>query len=160
MASKVNLKTPFILFNFVDSSCLFFFFAFCKSWNTVDLQCCVSFRVQQNDSVIRVCVYVRMCLCVCLCVCVFMCVCAQSFSRVWLSCTPWIGAHQAPLSMEISRQRYGSGLQFSSPRDLPDPGIKPVSLASPALAGRFFTQEVLYSFLQFFSTVGYYKILK
>ena len=38
--------------------------------------------------------------------------------------------------MEFSRQEYWSGLQFPPPRDLPDPGIKPMSLA---LAGRFFT---------------------
>ena len=41
--------------------------------------------------------------------------------------TPWTIAHQAPLSMEISRQGYWSGLPFPSPRDLPDPGIKPGS---------------------------------
>jgi hypothetical protein len=37
--------------------------------------------------------------------------------------------------MRFFRQEYWSGL----PGDLPDPGIDPVSLASPALAGRFFT---------------------
>ena len=35
----------------------------------------------------------------------------------------------------------GSGLPFSFPGDLPDPGIKPKSLASPALAGELFTSE-------------------
>ena len=35
------------------------------------------------------------------------------------------GARQAPLSMGFSRQEYWSGLPFPSPRDLPDPGIKP-----------------------------------
>ena len=45
-------------------------------------------------------------------------------------------AHQPPLSMEFSRQKYWSGLPFSSPGDLPDPGIK---LGSPALAVSFFT---------------------
>ena len=45
---------------------------------------------------------------------------------------------QAPLSMVFSRQEYWSGLPFPSPRDLPDPGIKPVS---PVLAGGFFTTE-------------------
>jgi len=39
-------------------------------------------------------------------------------------------AHQAPLSMEFSRQKYWSGLPFPSPGDLPDPEIKP---RSPAL---------------------------
>ena len=45
-------------------------------------------------------------------------------------------AHQAPLSMEFSRQEYWSGLPFPSPENLPDTGIEPVS---PALADKFFT---------------------
>ena len=57
--------------------------------------------------------------------------------------TPRTAAHWTPLSMEFSRQKYWSGLPFPPPRDLPDLGIKPVSLASPALAGRFFTTEPL-----------------
>ena len=44
--------------------------------------------------------------------------------------TPRTVAHQAPLSMEFSRQEYWSGLPFPSPGDLPDPGIEP---GSPAL---------------------------
>ena len=48
----------------------------------------------------------------------------------------WTVACQAPLSMELSRQEYWSGLTFLSPEDFPDRGIKP---GSPALAGRFFT---------------------
>ena len=39
----------------------------------------------------------------------------------------WTIAHQAPLSGRFSRQEYLSGLSFSSPVDLPDPGIEPVS---------------------------------
>ena len=39
-------------------------------------------------------------------------------------------AHQAPLSLEFSREEYWSGLPFPIPKDLPDPGIKP---RSPAL---------------------------
>ena len=31
------------------------------------------------------------------------------------------------MSMEFSRQEYWSGLPFPSPRDLPNPGIKPGS---------------------------------
>ena len=46
------------------------------------------------------------------------------------SATPWTIAHQAPPSMELSRQEYWSRLPFPSPRDLPDPGIEP---GSPAL---------------------------
>ena len=60
-------------------------------------------------------------------------------SHVQLSVTPWIVAHQAPLSMGLSRQEYWSELPFPTPGNLPNPGIKPKSLASPALAGRFFT---------------------
>ena len=41
--------------------------------------------------------------------------------------------------MEFSRQEYWSGLSFPLPGDLPDPGVEPMSPASPALAGGFFT---------------------
>ena len=41
--------------------------------------------------------------------------------------------------MGFPRQEYWSELPFPSPGDLPDPGIKPMSLASPALAGGLFT---------------------
>ena len=54
-------------------------------------------------------------------------------SHVRLFATPWTVAHQAPLSMGFPRQEYWSGLPFASPGDLPDPRIKPTSLASPAL---------------------------
>ena len=53
--------------------------------------------------------------------------------------TLWTVACQAPLSMEFSRQEYWSGFPCPPPGDLPDPGIEPRSLMSPALAGRFFT---------------------
>ena len=60
------------------------------------------------------------------------------FSGVRLFETLWTVAHQGPLSMGSSRQEYWSGLLFTSPGDLPDPGIEPASLASPALAVGFF----------------------
>ena len=41
--------------------------------------------------------------------------------------------------MEFLRQEYWSRLPFPTPESLPDPGIEPVSLSSPALAGGFFT---------------------
>ena len=41
--------------------------------------------------------------------------------------------------MGFSRQEYWSGLPFPSPGDLLNPGMEPVSLRSPALAGGFFT---------------------
>ena len=53
--------------------------------------------------------------------------------------TLWSVAHQAPLSMGFSRQEYWRGLPCLPTGDLSDPGIKPASLRSPALAGGFFT---------------------
>ena len=66
-----------------------------------------------------------LCVCVCMCVCVYVCVCV--LCRVRLFATPWIIDCQAPLSMGFPRQEYWSGLLFSSPGDLPNPGIKPTS---------------------------------
>ena len=57
----------------------------------------------------------------------------------WLSATPWTVAHQAPLSMGFSRQENWWGLLLPLLGDLPNPGIKPASLASPAWADRFYT---------------------
>ena len=51
--------------------------------------------------------------------------------------TLWTLARQAPLSMGFTRQEYWSGFLCPPPGDLPDPGIKPMSLTSHALAGRF-----------------------
>ena len=45
------------------------------------------------------------------------------------SVIPWPVAHQAPLSMEFSRQEYWSRLPFPSPGELPDPELKPRSPA-------------------------------
>ena len=58
----------------------------------------------------------------CVCVCVWVCVLVMSDSV-----PPWTVAHQAPLSIEFSRQEYWSGLPFPSPGDLPDPGMEPGS---------------------------------
>ena len=52
---------------------------------------------------------------------------------VLLFVTLWAVAHQASLSMGFSRQEYLSGLPCPPPGDLPDPGIEPASLVSPAL---------------------------
>ena len=53
---------------------------------------------------------------------------------------PWTVTHQAPPSLEFSRQGYWSGLPFPSPGDLPDPGIKPRSPAGSLLHCR----QILY----------------
>ena len=57
-----------------------------------------------------------------------VCLCVLThYSRVQLSVTLWTAAHQASLSMELSRQEYWSGLPYPPLGDLPDPGIEPVS---------------------------------
>ena len=65
------------------------------------------------------------------------------FSHVPLLVTPQTVAHQAPLSTGFPRQEYWSGLPFPPPGDLPDPGIRPMSLKFPALAGGFFTTSAV-----------------
>ena len=54
-----------------------------------------------------------------------VCMCSIVFQ---LFSTSWIVPHQAPLSMEFSRQDYWSGLPFPPIGDLPKPGIKPECL--------------------------------
>ena len=66
-------------------------------------------------------------------------VCARVLSHIQLFVTPWTVACQASLSVNFPRQEYWSGLPFPAPGDLPHPGIKPMSLASRALAGSLFT---------------------
>ena len=61
------------------------------------------------------------------------------FSHVLFFATQWAIDPQALLSLGFSRQEYWSGLPCSPSGDLPDSGIEPTSLMSPALAGRFFT---------------------
>ena len=80
-------------------------------------------------------------------VCVCVCVCLSLFSCVWLFATLWTVALPAPLFMGFSRQEYWCGLLSPLPRDLPDPGIKPAPLTSPALAGRFFTTSAAWGAL-------------
>ena len=78
-------------------------------------------------------------VCVCVCVCVCVRARARTLSHVGHLVTLGTIARKAPLSMGFSRQEYWSGLPFPSPGDLPNPGIKPASLESYALEGRFFT---------------------
>ena len=65
--------------------------------------------------------------------------CMSMLSCVWLFVTWQTVARQGPLSVGFSRQEFWSGLPFPSQGDLPKPGTEPASLASPALAGGFFT---------------------
>ena len=62
--------------------------------------------------------------------------CAKSLQWCPSLCYPMECSPQAPLSMGFSRQEYWSGWLFPPPPgDLPDPGIEPLSLTSPALVG-------------------------
>ena len=62
-----------------------------------------------------------------------MCVCAQLLNRSQLLETLQTVAPQAPLSMGFPREEFWSGLPCTPPGNLPDPGIKPGSFASPSL---------------------------
>ena len=70
------------------------------------------------------------------------CVHAQKISLVQIFVAPWTVACQSPLPMGFSRQECWYELSFPPPEDLPDQGIKPMSPASPALAGGFFNTEL------------------
>ena len=59
-------------------------------------------------------------------------------SRVRLFVKLWNVVCHAPLTMGFSRQEYWNGLSCPPPGDIPNPGIEPMSLMSPALEGRFF----------------------
>ena len=74
----------------------------------------------------------------CLCYLKYCCCCSVTKSCLTFvtlqTVTCW-----ASLSMGFPRQEYWSELPFSTPGDLPNPGIEPTSLMSLPLAGRFFT---------------------
>ena len=67
-----------------------------------------------------------------------MLVCAKSLQSCQTLCNPTDCSLAVSSVHRFSRQEYWSGLPSASPGDLPIPGIKPMFLTSPALAGRFF----------------------
>ena len=77
-------------------------------------------------------------ICVCVCVCVCVCI-VHTYTHI---CTH---THRMDRSLPVSfvcgilQKGFWSGLPFSSPGDLPDPGTEPTSPISPALEGGFFT---------------------
>ena len=68
--------------------------------------------------------------------------CHYSDAQLWPFVTLWAVTCQAPLSMRLSQQVWWSEGPFPPPGDLPDPGIEPVFLTSPALACGFFLSLV------------------
>ena len=74
-------------------------------------------------------------------------VCAQTLQSCQTLCYPMDCSLQALLSMGFSSQECWSELQGPPPGDLPKPGIKPTSLTSPTLAGRFFTTSAIFTII-------------
>ena len=74
----------------------------------------------------------------------YFCVRAKLLQLSRLFATLGTIACQALLSIGFSRQEYWSELPCPPPGDLPDTGIKPVSLMSLALAGGFFTTSAIW----------------
>ena len=84
--------------------------------------------------------------------------CVHVCSVVFDSLRPYV-AHQSPLSMGFSRQEYWSGLPCPPPGNLPDPGIKPLSPASPALQADSLTLSH-WGLFYFFFTIFTFKYCK
>ena len=101
-------------------------FNFAIPCETNILHFCAHFTVEETDGQGHVRSHVRACSV------------AQSCSTLL---TTWTIAHKALLSMGFCRKEYWSGLPFTSPGDLPNPGIKPKSPESPTFVGRFFITE-------------------
>ena len=82
----------------------------------------------------------------------------KSLSCVRLFVTLWTVAHQAPLSMEFSRQEYWSGLPCPSLGDLPDPGMEP---RSPTLQADTLPSEprgrLILLYIYFFNAEHYFN---
>ena len=72
------------------------------------------------------------------------CVIAKLLQSCLTLCTTGTVSHQAPLSMGFSRQEYWSGLPCLPPGDFPEPGVKPMSLMCPALAGGFLSASTMW----------------
>ena len=58
---------------------------------------------------------------------------AQLLNTIQFFVTPWVVAHQGPLSMGVSQQEHWSGLPCPPPEDLPSPETEPIYPTSPAL---------------------------
>ena len=87
---------------------------------------------------VYMCICVYMYICICMCICIYICCATKSLQLCPFFAALWTVAHQAPLSMEFSRQEYWSGLPYPSPGDLLNPGIEPWS---PALQGSALLSE-------------------
>ena len=84
--------------------------------------------------------------------------CAFCCCHVQLFVTLWTLTHQAPVQGFSRRQKYWSGLTCPSPGDLPDTGIEPISLTSPALVGGLFTTSATWEALTLSAALQFYLV--
>ena len=133
----------FSIFPYPSTSLMHIFDSHFLNWSIVSLQCCVNFKF---IAVIHT----------------YMCVCAKLLQLCSSLCDP----RDCSLSgyKRFSRREHWSRLPCPSPGDLSDPGIEPVSLMSPALAGRFFTTSTtweapLYKYI-LFQILFHYNLLQ
>ena len=112
-------------------------------WN-VYIHCCIFYSFGQNMSCFHHYSIIQsnfLCVCVCARACVHAHTHAHILHRVWLFATSWTVAHQAPLSMGFSRQKYCSGLPIPSPKDHLTQGTN-MNPMSPALAASFYFASI------------------
>ena len=113
--------------------------------------CIVRYRLSYNSFYLK---YLCVCVCVCVCACMHVCTCtcAKSLQSCSTLCDPMDCDCncQAPLFMGGSRQEYLGVLPHPPPEDLPHPGIKPVSLTSPALAVGLFSTSTTWEAPKFY----------
>ena len=95
---------------------------------------------------------------------IYIHICTQLISHFQVFKNPWTVACQAPLSMEFSRQEHWSGMPMSTSGDLPNPGMEPWGLASPALVGRLFTtvppEEPTYMYTNPYICISIYTYIR
>ena len=75
------------------------------------------------------------------CVCVCVCVCVKLLQSCLTLCDPMNCSLPGSSVHVILQARILEWVAMPSCRGLPDPGIKPTSLMSPALASEFFTNS-------------------
>ena len=88
-----------------------------------------------------------------------LCFCAQSLQSCPTLCSPMDCSLPGSSVHGIFQEEYWSGLPFPPLKNLPNPGIKPTSLVSPALAGGFFTTSASWEALNYDSLKGKYAII-
>ena len=113
----------------------------CIQMPCISFLTCIGVSVTCHKQVGRICIHAKSSCQAVRSSCMGTCSVSQLFSCIWIFATLWTIDHQTPLSMGFSRQEYWSGLPVPPPRDLPNPGIEPMSPVFPALADGLFVTE-------------------